>query len=109
MFATGAPATAALNRVVCVIMYAIWYPLKHGDAAARFLARMQASGVRRQFVAELLVRHEDSPVGLNGSGLLVINAPWQFDERLRPALQWLHARLAEGGAGGVRTGWRVGE
>jgi 23S rRNA (adenine2030-N6)-methyltransferase len=89
--------------------YVVWYPLKHGPAAARFLTRMQASGVRRQLVAELLVRHEDSPVGLNGSGLLVVNPPWQFDERLRLALRWLHAQLAPAGQGGVRVDWRVGE
>ena len=89
--------------------YAVWYPLKHGPAADRFVGRMQATGVRRQLVAELHVRHADSPVGLNGSGLLVVNPPWQFDERLRPALHWLHAQLAEPGQGGAAVGWRVGE
>lgn len=89
--------------------YAVWYPLKHGPAADRFVGRMQATGVRRQLVAELHVRHADSPVGLNGSGLLVVNPPWQFDERLRPALRWLHAQLAEAGQGDATVSWRVGE
>lgn len=89
--------------------YLVWFPLKNGPAADRFLARMQASGVRRQLVAELHVRHPDSPVGLNGSGLLVVNPPWQFEDRLRPALRWLHGHLAESGQGGTSLEWRVGE
>jgi 23S rRNA (adenine2030-N6)-methyltransferase len=108
-FERVATALLAALRRWATGTYAVWYPLKHGPAAARFLARMQASGVRRQLVAELLVRPADSPVGLNGSGLLVVNPPWQFDERLRPALRWLHGRLAADRQGGVRVEWHVPE
>ncbi len=91
-------------------VYAVWYPIKHGGAAARFVARMAASGLRRQLVAELLVRPEDSPVGLNGAGMLFLNPPWQLDRQLADALPWLHRRLApEDGAGGWSVDWRVPE
>jgi 23S rRNA (adenine2030-N6)-methyltransferase len=89
--------------------YAAWYPIKHGAAHASFLARMAATGIRRQLVVELVVRPEDSPVGLNGAGLLFVNPPWQLDVQLREALPWLHRALAVGRAGGWRVDWRVGE
>jgi 23S rRNA (adenine2030-N6)-methyltransferase len=88
-------------------VYAVWYPIKHGDAARRFVARMAGTGVRRQLVAELCVRPEDSPVGLNGAGMLFVNPPWQLDERLGEALPWLHGQLATA-SGGARPGrWSV--
>jgi 23S rRNA (adenine2030-N6)-methyltransferase len=43
-------------------------------------------------VAELLVRPDDSPLRLNGSGMLVINPPYQLEQELAPALPVL-ARL----------------
>jgi 23S rRNA (adenine2030-N6)-methyltransferase len=49
----------------------------------------------------------DSAVGLNGSGMLVINPPWQFDV---DAAQWqpqLHDLL--GGKSGTRVHWLVNE
>jgi 23S rRNA (adenine2030-N6)-methyltransferase len=90
-------------------VYAVWYPIKAGDADGRFLARMAASGVRRQLVAELTVERDDSPGGLNGAGMLVINPPWQIDERLAGALPWLQRRLAAEGRGRRRVSWLVPE
>jgi 23S rRNA (adenine2030-N6)-methyltransferase len=85
--------TAALQRWPTGT-FAVWYPIKHGDAAATFVGRMAATGIRRQLVAELCVRPDDSPVGLNGAGMLFVNPPWQLDARLGAALPWLHRRLA---------------
>ncbi|MFO0333794.1 MAG: 23S rRNA (adenine(2030)-N(6))-methyltransferase RlmJ [Pseudomonadota bacterium] len=82
-------------------VYAIWYPIKHGGASDRFLIRMRATGIRRQLVAELTVKPDDSPLGLNGAGLLFVNPPWQLDAELRSALAWLQPRLA---AATARTG-----
>ncbi len=90
-------------------IFMAWYPIKHGGAAGRFLARMQASGIRRQLQVELSVQREDTPVGLNGGGLLIVNPPWQLDERLTVALSWLHARLAPDGRGRARVAWLVPE
>jgi len=81
----------------------------HGAAASRFLARMQVSGIRRQLLVELCIERDDSPVGLNGAGLLLIRPPWQLDAALAPALEWLHAHLAPGGHGRSRVAWQVPE
>jgi 23S rRNA (adenine2030-N6)-methyltransferase len=90
-------------------MYAAWFPIKQGDAAGRFLQRMAGTGIRRQLVVELCVQRDDSPGGLNGSGLLLINPPWRLDAELRDSLAWLREQLAGPGRGRSRISWHVPE
>jgi 23S rRNA (adenine2030-N6)-methyltransferase len=90
-------------------VFAVWYPIKHGQAAANFIARMATTGIRRQLLAELCVRPDDSPVGLNGAGMLLVNPPWQLDQQLVAALPWLHRRLAPPGQGRWNVDWLVPE
>ena len=61
-------------------------------------------------VAELLVRPDDSPLRLNGSGMLVINPPYKLDQDLAPALPPL-AKLLADGASESKLAWlrREGE
>jgi 23S rRNA (adenine2030-N6)-methyltransferase len=35
---------------------------------------------------------------MNGSGMLILNAPWQFDVAMRPAMAALQVALGEAGA-----------
>lgn len=88
---------------------AVWYPVKEGAVAQRFLDAMRASGVRRQWVTELCIHQDDSHVGLNGSGLWVVNPPWQFGEGLDTTLPWLHRVLSPAGRGRWRNTEWVGE
>ncbi len=88
---------------------AVWYPVKEGAVAQRFLDAMRASGVRRQWVTELCIHQDDSHVGLNGSGLWIVNPPWQFGEGLDSTLPWLHRVLSPAGRGRWRNTEWVGE
>jgi 23S rRNA (adenine2030-N6)-methyltransferase len=90
-------------------VYAVWYPIKHGEAAQRFLNRMAASGIRRQLVIELTHERDDLPGGLNGSGMLIINPPYQLEQTLSGSLPWLHLRLSPTGRGRHRMIWSVAE
>ena len=90
-------------------IYAVWYPIKHGEAAQRFLHRMAASGIRRQLVIELTHERDDLPGGLNGSGMLIINPPYQLEQTLSGSLPWLHSRLSPTGRGRHRMIWSVAE
>jgi 23S rRNA (adenine2030-N6)-methyltransferase len=90
-------------------VYLAWYPIKQGGEARRFIDRMVASGIRRQWVFELTVAPDDSPGGLNGAGMLVINPPWQIDALITTAAPWLHATLSEHGHGRWRADWIVPE
>jgi len=90
-------------------MFALWYPIKLGRETQRLHLSLQNSGLRKLLLVELSVRPSDSPLGLNGSGLIIANPPWQFDEEIAPALREAHAALTDDGAGGVNISWLVPE
>jgi 23S rRNA (adenine2030-N6)-methyltransferase len=75
--------------------YALWYPIKLRRSLQPFYRRAAALPAKSVLVAELLVRPDDSPLHMNGSGLLVLNAPFQVDAKLRPSLQALAKVLGE--------------
>jgi 23S rRNA (adenine2030-N6)-methyltransferase len=61
-----------------------------------FLRGLQHGIARRVLRAELLVHADDSPLRLNGSGMVVLNAPWNLDETLREPLRVLARLLGQG-------------
>ncbi|WP_189452429.1 23S rRNA (adenine(2030)-N(6))-methyltransferase RlmJ [Cognatilysobacter bugurensis] len=84
--------------------FALWYPIKMRRALQPFYRRAAALPAKSTFVAELLVHPDDSPLRMNGSGLLLLNAPWRLDETLRGALQLL-ARTLGDPSGSWRLDW----
>ena len=76
-------------------VYALWYPIKLRRSLQPFYRRAAALPARSALIAELLVRPDDSPLHMNGSGLLILNAPFKLDERLRASLQALAQVLGE--------------
>jgi 23S rRNA (adenine2030-N6)-methyltransferase len=90
-------------------VFAAWYPIKASREAQRLHATLVKSGLRKLLLVELSVRPQDSPLGLNGSGLIIANPPWQFDAEIRPALEEVHTLLDPMGAGGVQVRWLVPE
>ncbi|MEB3752982.1 23S rRNA (adenine(2030)-N(6))-methyltransferase RlmJ [Acinetobacter sp. MD2(2019)] len=91
-------------------IFAVWYPIKDRVMVDRFYKKMAKTGIRRQLVCEICVWPDDTPVGLNGCGLLVINPPWKFAEDAKQALSWLlpHLKMQENG-GSIAVKWTVGE
>ena len=89
-------------------MFAVWYPLKATKEAQRMHGAVVKAGLRKLLLVELLVRPHDSPIGLNGSGMLIANPPWQFDTEIRGALEEVRGRLAQD-EGQVHVRWLVGE
>jgi len=88
-------------------VYALWYPLKSGGLVKGFYSALKQSGLRKLLLCELWVRPLDTPTGLNGSGMLVMNPPWQLDEQLRTAGgEWLPLL---GTHSGQRVEWLVPE
>lgn len=80
-----------------------WYPIKQGVVAARLHRRLLEAEVPKLLVAELCIHPDDSRAGLNGSGLVILNPPWQLAADLREALPFLHAVLSADGAGRIRV------
>jgi 23S rRNA (adenine2030-N6)-methyltransferase len=76
--------------------YAVWYPIKQGRTLNAFMRKVATLPCKSILRAELLVRPDDSPLRLNGSGMLVINPPWKLDQELASAMPVLAKLLADG-------------
>ncbi len=90
-------------------VFAIWYPIKASSESRRFHASLQQSGLRKLLLLDFSLRPADSPTGLNGSGMLIANPPWQLDIAMRKALDELLRLLSPDGSGSVRIEWLAGE
>ncbi len=90
-------------------IYCLWYPIKPGTQERRLHRTLVQSGIKKILLTALCIRPADSPLGLNGSGLLIVNPPWQLDEQLRSIMPELHRLLSVDGLGGAQIEWLVGE
>lgn len=106
--AAAATTHAALERFeTCVI--AIWYPIKDVRDTDRWLQELARGLARPTSAAELWVHPTDSRAGLNGSGLVIVNPPFRFEDRCDAWQAALWPLLAPAGAGGSRIVSLVGE
>src|SRR5690606_4906359 len=85
--------------------YALWYPIKQRRQLQPFYRMAGNLPSASTLVVELLVRADDSPLRMNGSGMLLLNPPYQLDAVLAPALKALAGALAEPGAPPPRIDW----
>ena len=90
-------------------IFAVWYPIKLRSQVQPFLRKMQHSGVKRVLRAELLVHPDDSPLRLNGSGMVVLNAPWNLDDALRDSLRALASLLSQDQPAQWKLDWLLDE
>jgi 23S rRNA (adenine2030-N6)-methyltransferase len=82
-------------------VYAAWYPIKD-EREVRAWHDGFARAVRAEtLVSELWLYPRDSKVALNGSGVLIVNPPYQLAERMAVWLPELQARLDTGHPGGT--------
>ena len=85
-------------------IFAVWYPIQDRATADDFLRRLKRLGLPKVLVTEFCVMPEDA-FRLTGSGMILVNPPWQLDEQLRDVLPWLSAQLGVGGEGAWRVEW----
>jgi 23S rRNA (adenine2030-N6)-methyltransferase len=76
-------------------VYAVWYPIKKRATIMPFQRWLGTREWRDVVMAELLVQADDSPLRLNGCGIVIVNAPWQFDATLAQLLPALKQLLAQ--------------
>lgn len=74
-------------------VYAIWYPIKHYAQIERFHHAMKSNIERPMLITELSIYPENIATHLNGSGLLIINPPWQLDREIEALLPFLWETL----------------
>jgi 23S rRNA (adenine2030-N6)-methyltransferase len=93
-------AAEALRRFHTGIV-AIWYPIKDERDTAAWHAALARELHCERLAAELSLYPRDSRVALNGSGMLILNPPYQLAERMETWLPQLHACLDLGHGGGA--------
>jgi len=82
-------------------VYLIWYPVISGDNLFKKLIRgieqLSPPSLLRieQNIAPANDTGQDGKKGLVGSGMLVINAPWQLDSSIKSLLSLLQEQLAQ--------------
>jgi 23S rRNA (adenine2030-N6)-methyltransferase len=96
----AAACQEALRRLGSAVI-AAWYPIKDARATNAWLARLAGIFDCANAVAEWWLYPRDSRVALNGSGLLILNPPYQFAARMGSWLNELHEKFPSPGSGGV--------
>jgi 23S rRNA (adenine2030-N6)-methyltransferase len=86
-------ALAKAHKRFATCVFAIWYPVIERRWVERYERALRASGIAAISTYELCVARERREGGLVGSGMFVVNAPWQLDDELGAALPWLAERL----------------
>jgi len=95
---------SALKRLANAVV-ALWYPIKDEAGLAPWLTSLADRLSVPALVAELWLHPRDARVGLNGSGLLLINPPWQLDVEMQQWLPELGAALGAARQGGTLVRW----
>ncbi|HEY6452599.1 MAG TPA: 23S rRNA (adenine(2030)-N(6))-methyltransferase RlmJ [Steroidobacteraceae bacterium] len=88
---------------------ALWYPVKDERTLVPWLARVERELRAPSISLELWIYPRDSRVGLNGSGLLLVNPPYQFEARAALWQEELRRVLDRSERGGSSTRILTGE
>jgi 23S rRNA (adenine2030-N6)-methyltransferase len=82
-------------------IYAAWYPIKDEREVRAWHDTFARAVSAETLVSEMWLYPRDSKVALNGSGMLIVNPPYQLAERMAVWLPELQAQLDTGHPGGT--------
>ena len=102
-----AALTAGAHRRWANAIYAIWYPLLPASRHLDLLAELNRSGLGNILLSELTGAEPAAEGGMYGSGMAIVNAPWQTDKALGELLPAVAGLLAPG-SGAVEMRWLAG-
>ena len=77
-------------------IYAVWYPVQKAQPIARFHNDLRNSGIKKIYLSEISVIPDTEPNRLSGSGMIIINPPWKFDQLSEKVTNWLATILNRG-------------
>ncbi len=97
----------ALRRLPAAVI-AIWYPITERARTDAFRESLKNLAVPALF-AELNIAGDSSQLRMKGSGLLVLNPPWQIEQEFRSVLPALLERLRVDAGAGATCAWLVPE
>lgn len=82
----------------------VWYPLLSESQHANFISSIRNSRLRDVLCSELQLQAFDGPSGMKGSGVIILQPPWQIDLQLQQLLMYLAKILQQDKA---VASWRV--
>lgn len=106
--ASIAAVSLSLQRLANTVI-ALWYPIKDERTLTPWLARVERALSVPTLSLEFWMYPRDSRVSLNGSGLLIVNPPYQFHERAQLWQQELVQILDKSHHGGHGSRWLVAQ
>ena len=89
--------------------YLLWYPIKDGPAARRFLEAVAATGIAKILLARMLVRAAGPLPSLDGAAMLVVNPPWRLEAELVEVLPALALCLGQNHGARATIEWLAPE
>jgi 23S rRNA (adenine2030-N6)-methyltransferase len=87
--------------------YVLWYPIKERSYIRRFHDALMGTAIRKMLVTEFLPDAADQPGKLNGSGLVIVNPPFEVEYEIGTILTALKRLLAPNAR--VKVEWLVPE
>jgi 23S rRNA (adenine2030-N6)-methyltransferase len=98
----------ALQRLANGVV-ALWYPIKDERTVTPWLARVERAVSAPTLAMEFWLYPRDSRAGLNGSGVLIFNPPYQFEQRAALWQAELSSTLDRSKQGGQAIRWLIAE
>ena len=90
-------------------IFALWYPIKERKDIYTFHRKLKDLQIRKMLVVELCVFPDNSSLRLNGSGMVIVNPPWQWDQHIKVLLSALLPLLSDDPHKKVEVKWLVEE
>lgn len=107
-YARLAQALADAHRRFATGVYVIWYPMMAPGAVTSFMNGLVDTGIRRILRCELQVHPRTWSSSLRGTGLVVVNPPYGFEQQAREIGAWL-APVLQQSIGESQVDWLVPE
>ncbi len=88
-------------------IYAIWYPLlaRSRDRSDRMLKQLSQQPFERVLDIQLKLHPQQEEMGMYGSGMLIINPPWQFEQQVQAMLPELMKGLQDWSGASYEVRW----
>ncbi|MBT1155135.1 23S rRNA (adenine(2030)-N(6))-methyltransferase RlmJ [Aminobacter anthyllidis] len=90
-------------------IFALWYPVKDRKAVAAFRDDLADAGIPKIMDIEFYIRPPSAEPRLDGTGMVVVNPPYQLESELRIMLPVLSKVLAESAGARWSVEWLAGE
>jgi 23S rRNA (adenine2030-N6)-methyltransferase len=75
--------------------YILWYPVVKRELVNKMVEDFSRSDVKNLLQVEYCQRPDSDEYGMTGTGLFIVNPPWQLTSQLESALPYLKATLGQ--------------